>query len=183
MFSNMAEILLSSEKFIKEVSNISDNLAGKFLLPSLREAQDVKLKMILGDGLLRKLQDLLRSGQIFDNANEWYKRLLDECQYFLAYTTIVEVTNKVSYKIGNAGVKITNDENLQAASQDEIIKQQYYYQAKADAYCYQLQGWILDNKSHFPELTECHCRKIHSNLLSAASCGLFLGGARGKKRR
>lgn len=183
MFSNMGKVLLSSEKFIKEVSNISDNLAGKFLLPSLREAQDVNLKTILGDALLQRLEDLFHNGQILNPQNEWYKKLLDECQYFLAYQTIVEVTNKVSYKIGNAGVKITNDENLQAASQDEIIKQQYYYQAKADAYCYQLQGWILENKAHFPELTECHCRKIHSNLLSAASCGLFLGGARGKKRR
>lgn len=183
MCSNMAEVLLSSEKFIKEVSNISDNLAGKFLLPSLREAQDVNLKTILGDSLLQKIKDILKAGTIQADENTWYKRLLDESQYFLAYQTIVEITNKVSYKIGNAGVKITNDENLQAASQDEIIKQQYYYQAKADAYCYQLQGWILENKSHFPELTECHCRKIHSNLLSAASCGLFLGGARGKKRR
>ena len=183
MFSNMAEVLLSSEKFIKEVSNISDNLAGKFLLPSLREAQDVKLKMILGDALLQRIKAILKAGSIDSSANSWYKKLLDESQYYLAYSTIVEIINKVSYKIGNAGVKITNDENLQAASQDEIIKQQYYYQAKADAYCIQLQGWILENRSHFPELTECHCRKIHSNLLSAASCGLFLGGARGKKRR
>lgn len=179
----MAEVLLSSEKFIKSVTNISDNLAGKFLLPSLREAQDISLKTILGESLIHKLKDLLKAGQIDNPSNAWYKRLLDECQYYLAYTTIVEITNKVSYKIGNAGVKVTSDENLTPASQDEIIKQQYYYQAKADAYCYQLQGWLLENKVNFPELTETHCRRIKATLLSAASCGLYLGGARGKKAR
>lgn len=179
----MAEVLFSSEKFIKSVTNISDNLAGKYLLPSLREAQDISLKSILGESLIQKLKDILKAGQIEKVENSWYKRLLDECQYYLAYTTIVEITNKVSYKIGNAGVKVTSDENLSAASQDEIIKQQYYYQAKADAYCYQLQGWLLENKVNFPELTDNQCRKIKSTLLSAASCGLFLGGARGKKVR
>ena len=39
----MTEILLSSEKFIKEVTSVSDNLAGKYLLPSLLEAQEVAL--------------------------------------------------------------------------------------------------------------------------------------------
>ena len=40
----MAEILLSSEKFIKETMSVSDNLSGKYILPSLREAQEIGLK-------------------------------------------------------------------------------------------------------------------------------------------
>ena len=60
---------------------------------------------------------------------------------------------------------------------------QYYYQTKVDAYCLELQQWLLQNKESIPELTECHCRKLSSNLHSAASCGIFLGGSRGKKRR
>ena len=36
----MAEILLSSEAFIKSVNSVSDNLSGKYILPSLREAQE-----------------------------------------------------------------------------------------------------------------------------------------------
>ena len=30
------EILLTSEKFVKSVTSISDNLAGKYLLPAIR---------------------------------------------------------------------------------------------------------------------------------------------------
>ena len=94
--------------------------------------------------------------------------------------TIVEVTNKVSYKIGNFGVTKTSDENLQVASQDEIAKMQYYYQSKADACCLDLQNFLLEHRKDYPELTENGCHKIESNLHSAASCGIFLGGARGR---
>lgn len=178
----MAEILLSSEAFVKSVTSISDNLSGKYVLPSLREAQEIGLKGILGDCLLSKLKSLVKDGSINEDSNVKYKELIDRCQYYLAYVTIVEVTNKTSFKIGNFGVVKSTDENLQVASQDEIAKMQYYYQSKADACCYELQGWLLDNRSSFPELSDCDCRRISSNLYSAATCGIFLGGARGKTK-
>ena len=176
----MAEFLLTSETFVKSVSNISDNVAGKFILPAIREAQEIQLKSILGSCLLSALKMMGANGTLDDPGNEWYKALVDECQYFLAYTAIVELANKVSYKIGNFGVAKSNDENLQVATQDEIAKQQYYYQSKADFHALELQQWILDNQSAFPELDECQCGKIRSNLYSAATCGLWLGGPRGR---
>ena len=178
----MAEIILSSEKFVKSVTSVSDNIAGKYILPSLREAQDQGLKGILGDALLAKLKSLVATKEIDLESNAAYKILLDHCQYYLAYTAIVEVTYKVSYKIGNFGVTKTTDENLQVASQDEIAKMQYYYQSKADAYCLGLQNFLLQNRNDYPELTENCCHNIESNLHSAASCGIFLGGARGRTR-
>ena len=176
----MAEILLSSEAFVKSVTSASDNLSGKYILPSLREAQEVGLKGILGDDLLAKLKGLIKSGDLETESNGVYKTLVDHCQYYLAYMTIVEVTNKVSYKIGNFGVTKTQDENLQVATQDEIAKMQYYYQSKADACCLDLQNFLLDHRADYPELTDCCCHRIESNLRSAASCGIFLGGARGR---
>lgn len=179
----MAEILLSSEAFVKSVTSISDNISGKYILPSLREAQEISLKRILGESLLNKLKNLVKEGKIEESVNSHYKDLLDNCQYYLAYMTIVEVSNKTSFKVGNFGVAKSTDENLQVASQDEIAKLQYYYQSKADACCYDLQNWLLDHRSEFPELNDSDCRKIESNLYSAATCGIFLGGARGKSRR
>lgn len=179
----MAEILLTSEKFVKEVSSISDNLAGKYLLPAIREAQDQGLKGILGDPLFAKVKEIVKYQSLDLPENEKYKELIERSQYYLAYMAVVEVTNKVSYKIGNFGVAKSNDENLQVASYDEIVKMQYFYQSKADAYCLDLQNWILENRKSFPELTECHCRKISSNLYSSASCGIWLGGPRGKSTR
>lgn len=175
----MAEILLTSEQFVKSVTNVSDNLAGKYILPSIREAQEQGLKGILGDCLLSKVKQLFETNSL----EGIYKEVVDHCQYYLAYSAIVEVTNKVSFKIGNFGVAKSTDENLQVASYDEIVKMQYYYQTKVDAYCLELQQWLLQNRESIPELTECHCRRLSSNLQSAASCGVYLGGARGKNRR
>lgn len=177
----MAEILLSSEAFVKRVTSASDNLSGKYILPSLREAQEIGLRGILGDDLLAKLKALIKDGTLETESGGVYKTLVDHCQYYLAYMTIVEVTNKVSYKVGNFGVTKTQDENLQVASQDEIAKMQYYYQSKADACCLDLQNFLLEHRKDYPELTECACHKIESNLHSAASCGIFLGGARGRR--
>ena len=143
----------------------------------------MSLKSILGSCLLNKLKDLGLAGELNLPENAQYKDLVDRCQYYLAYTAIVEITNKVSYKIGNFGVTKSNDENLTVVTQDEIGKMQYYYQSKADFCALELQQWLLDNKSFFPELNDCACAKIKANLYSAATCGLWLGGPRGKKVR
>ena len=181
------EILLSSATFIKSVTNISDNVAGKFLLPSLREAQEVGLRGIVGDCLLAKLKELAATDPethtrpIDDGENAAYKDLVGRAQYYLAYKTLVDLCDRVTYKVANFGVAKTSDENVQAASWEEMTRQQYYYQAKADGYCRDLQNWILANRAQFPELRECDCSAIRANLKSAASCGIFLGGPRGKK--
>ena len=63
----MAEILLTSEAFVKSVTNVSDNLAGKYILPSIREAQEQGLKGILGDPLLAKVKDLTGGNSLESN--------------------------------------------------------------------------------------------------------------------
>lgn len=176
----MAEILLTSETFVKSVTSISDNLAGKYLRPSIREAQDIGLRGILGDTLLEKLKALVGEETIGMEENLAYKALLDRAQYYLAYMAVVEVAAKVSYKIVNFGVAKTQDENLQTASPEEISQMRFYYQSKADHTCVELQNFLLNNRTLYPELTEGDYHRIHSNLYSAASSGIWLGGPRGK---
>lgn len=179
----MAEVLLSSESRVKAATNIGDNLAGKYLHTALYEAQEIKLRGVLGDCLLDKCKRLVGDKTIGNPENVAYKDLVDKCQDFLAYSTVVEILNKVTYKVVNFGVAKTNDENLQVATPSEINNNKFYYQSKADSWCLILQNWLLNNKAAFPELDECACNRISSNLHSSASCGIFLGGARGKYRR
>lgn len=174
------EILLTSETFVKEMSSISDNLAGKYIRPAIREAQEVKYRGLVGDGLLAKLKELVAEDAVDAQGNEQYKDLLDRSKYFIAYNAIVEIAMKVTFKVANAGVVKTGDENMEVASQPDMAKVQSYYQAKADSAAYDLQRWLLDNRLAFPELGECECHRIHANLYSAASSGLWLGGPRGK---
>lgn len=176
----MTEILLTSERTVKSVTSISDNIAGKYIQSSIREAQDIGLRRIVGDPLLRKVKDLVCTGHIDDPGNEAYKEFIDQAQLYLAYQTVTELVEKVTYKVTNFGVARTTDENLEAADVDELAKSKYYWQGKADACCIDLQNWLLDNRAGLPELSDRVCHAIQSNLTSAATCGLFLGGARGK---
>ena len=183
----MAEILLSSATYIKSTTNISDNVAGKYLLPALREAQNVQLRRIIGDCLLAALKTMAtpdpqtHARPIDDPANVWYKALLDDyIQPFLAPQTNANMTTMVTYKVGNFGVAKASDENLQPVGPEELGQQTDFYQSKADAAAFDLRNYLLENVAHFPELDACACAKIRATLRSVASSGIFLGGPRGR---
>ena len=176
----MAEVLLVSETFVKEVCSISENVAGQYIRPSIREAQDIALRNIIGDLLLEKLKAMVNSGEITGPENIWYKALADRERDFLANSACVGIAQRVAFKIANAGVVKTPDEKVEVADQPDMVKVQFFYQSKADSMAFDLERWLLENRTHFPELLEYQLRKIHSHLYTAASCGIWLGGPRGK---
>lgn len=177
----MAEILLTSEAFVKSAAGLRDNIAGNYILPAIREAQETRLREILGDALIDRLKDMVADRSISDVDNALYKALLDKCQYLLAYSAAAEAAANVALKVGNLGVSRASDENLEPASHDDVSALMERYRSKADAACLRLQRWLLANKEDFPELGECDCGRLEANLRSAASCGIWLGGARGRR--
>lgn len=176
----MTDTLLTSPNFVKSITNISDNVNEKVLLAAIRESQEIELKEILGCKLLNKMKDLISTGDIDLNENESYKKLLDQAQYFLAYTVVAKLCIMLSYKIDNIGVVKTVDENVESVELSDIYNIQEFNQHKADHFCYQLQLYILNNIENIPEITESQCRCISATLYSAANPALWLGGARGK---
>ena len=171
--------LLVSENFVKNISPISDNLSGKYLLTAIREAQEVHLKSILGSALLDKCKALIVSGDI--ERAQPYAELVERCRYYLAYWATAEGAMKVSYKVANAGVVRTTDEHLSAPSFAEVALVEKQFKNKAEFYCTELQRWLCANASQYPELTQGDCERIGAHLRTSASCGIFLGGARGKR--
>lgn len=175
------EILLISEAFLKENSTISENTAGRFCRSAIREAQEVKYRGIVGDTLLDVLKAKVADGSIKDDGNAAYRELLEKSRYFLMYSALVELLPKVNYKVANAGLVSTPDEKVAVAYNDIMIQEQDRYQGKADHQALLLQNYLLNNSGDFPELDEGECHRIKSNLYSAATSGVFLGGARGRR--
>lgn len=176
----MTEILLTSEEFVKSVTNASDNINTKVMQTAIREAQEIELKEVIGSTMISKLKSLVDSGEIEDEENAAYKELLNECQYFLAYTVLVKLCMITTFKIDNIGVSKTSDENIESLGVDDTLHVQNFYQKKADYFQGILQSYILKNKANLPEICQNKCHEIKSNLYSAASGGLWLGGRRGK---
>ena len=148
------EILLTSEAFVKSVLAISDNLAGKYLRPSIREAQDVALRNIIGDALLAKLKALVESGDISQPENAAYKAVLERSQYYLLFQSIAALLPGLTFKVANAGVVKTPDEKVEVVNQAQVELEQARYQCQADAECARLQNYLLEHRDDLPELTD-----------------------------
>lgn len=177
----MSDVLLISADFIKSISSISDNLSNKYLTPSIREAQDIDFRNVVGYAMLEKLKALSKSEEIDARENALYKELLEMSRYFMTYATLVYVTMKTSYKISNIGVSRTTDENVQSVTFDEVQKVADYYRSRADYYKDALQRWLVYHEAELPELSERTKNQTKANLHSSATTSIWLGGARGKR--
>lgn len=176
----MENVLLCSPDFIRLNSNISDNVNSKVLATAIREVQEDELQEILGQLLLEKLKTLVKDGTIEDTENAAYKAALDKAQMLITYKVVAETIMKVNFKIDNAGLIQTRDENMDYMNLDDSITMKNHYDTKASHYAYLLQNYLMEHLDELPELTECQAWKIRSTLYSAASPSVFLGGARGR---
>ena len=172
----MTDILLITEQSIKNITNISDNMAGKLLLTAIRESQEINLREILGDALLDELKRQVAENDV----RETYNQLILQCQYYLAYQSCANICMITSVKIDNAGLQRVSDEKMEPLTVSEVNQIHDYYQKRADFYCERLQNFLLQHKEDYPQLTTRQCNSINANLYSSASCGIFLGGPRSK---
>lgn len=179
----MKDILFTTADFIRSVTIVSDNLQDKYILSSIREAQDIEFQQVVGTRLYNRLKMLIEDESILLDYNEHYRELLDKAQYFIAYQTLANLTVNSTYKINNIGLNTISDDNVSTPSLTDTFKLSKYYTDKADHYKMMLQNWLLKNKSYFPELLKSDISELSANVHSAASCNVFLGGARGKVSR
>ena len=180
----MTNILLISEDYVKTNSNLNDNVWGDYLLPAIREAEDIGLQSILGSCLYERILSLVDDGSIADSGNTAYKILLDEyIQEYLLYQVLTDLIPIIGTKLANLGTVISNDEHVVNLTEGERGRLANHYQYRADFYCRRLQDFLLNNRGSYAELKECDCERIKANLKSAASTGIWLGGYRGRKVR
>ena len=179
----MEKVLLVSANFIKNVTNIDDNMPGKLIEPAIYEAQNEGLRTVLGDSLVDRLEYLVRTDKIDQEGYEMYKALLTKCQYYLTYTAMANICMLTAVKVSPAGLEQISDEHMEPLDMTDSFRLQSFYQMKADYLCHQLQNYVLNNKAAYPELKECDCRMMKANLFSSATTGLWLGGVRGKRTR
>lgn len=176
------DVLLISEEYIKSVTNISDNIANDYLLPSIKLAQDIDLESTIGTHLLQHIQALVFDNNISNQDNAMYKLLLDKyIQPYLAYTTIQHLAPTIAYKLANQGVIRTDDEKSYNITSNEVDKVSEHYKHLSNVYKKRLQLFLIANYNEFPELMKWKSiADIKANLYSAAGCNVNLGGARGK---
>ena len=176
----MTKVLLISEDYIKTNSALNDNLFGKYLTPSIMEAQDINLQTYLGECLYKTILGMVADNSITASTNEVYKALLDDyVQPYLLYQVQANIIPTINVKLGNIGSVVSNDEHISTLSQANIDLVQSDFQHKADFYAQRMLNFILNHSSEF-NLDECACKELKAHLNSAASTGLWLGGLSGQ---
>ena len=176
----MNKILLVSEDFIKTNSALNDNLWGKFLLPAIREAQDINRQIYLGECLYKTILGMVADGSITASTNESYKALLDDyIQPYLLYQIQANIVPVLNVKMTNIGSVVSKDEYINTLSQGNIDLVQSDFQHKADFYAQSMLNFILNHSSEF-NLNECDCRSLRAHLDSSASTSIWLGGLSGQ---
>ena len=128
----MEKVLLVSANFIKNVTNIDDNMPGKLIEPAIYEAQNEGLRTVLGDSLVDRLEYLVRTDKIDQEGYEMYRALLTKCQYYLTYTAMANICMLTAVKVSPAGLEQISDEHMEPLDMTDSFRLQSFYQMKAD---------------------------------------------------
>ena len=177
-------VLLTSEDKVKEISPIDPNLAGENLYKALQTAQDMCLEPVIGTALLRRLQELVGTGEIANEENANYKYLLDNYIWkYLAARTVEDLIPSISIKIANIGTVKANDEKLTNISEDEMDALQDRATNIADFYGKSMCDFLKCHSEDYAELNAYDGEGLPPVLYSSATTGVWLGGARNPQMR
>lgn len=179
----MERVLLLDEELMKATLSIDDNLSSGYIRPAIILAQDIYLEETIGTALMLKLKscvvDKMKNGKAIPTA---YKTLLDKVQKMLAHYATAYIIDNVSGKLSNAGVLRTEDEKMTSLSASELAERKANEIHYGDMYRGRLQRFLIANYNDYPELKEWQSiAELRHQLHSSASCGLWLGGVRGKE--
>ena len=179
----MERVLLLDEELMKATLAIDDNLAGGYIRPAIILAQDIYLEETIGTALFNRLKECVYNKMKNNEAiPPVYKTLLDKVQKMLAHYATAYIIDNVSGKVSNAGVLRTEDEKMTSLSASELAERKSWEIHYGDMYRGRVQRFLIANYNDYPELKEWRSiADMKHQLHSAATCGLWLGGIRGKE--
>lgn len=178
----MERVLLLDEELMKATLSIDDNLAKGYIRPAIILAQDIYLEETLGTALTDRLKSCVKAkADTKEPIPTAYQTLLDKVQKMLGHYATAFIIDNVSGKISNAGVLRTEDEKMTSLSKEELAERKANEIHYGDMYRGRVQRFLIAHYDDYPELREWNSiAELRAQLYSSATCGLWLGGARGR---
>lgn len=156
----MNNILLISEKTIKENSLVSNNVDGKYIQNAIRTAQDISLQPIIG----QKLFERLCEGVSEDNLTELETELISTyIQPVLLNAVMSDLVLQLTYKFRNLGAVQTTDTNIMIPSLTDLEYIRNDYSMKCTFYMNRLSDFLEANCAKFKQYPGCDCHLLKAN--------------------
>ena len=158
--TTMNNILLISEKTVKENSLISNNVDSKYIQNSIRSAQDLAVQPIIGQNLFERLCD----GIAEDNLTELETELISTyIQPVLLNAVMSDLVLQLSYKFRNLGTIQTVDTNVIIPSLNDLQYIREDYNLKCTFYQNRLSDFLEANCTKFKQYPGCECGKLKAS--------------------
>ena len=168
------DVYLISPSTVKAMTPVNLNVTDDILSYAVRNAQDMRLRYIIGEDILNSLKAKAEQKiNVGTEIEEPYNTLLyDYVIPYLAAETVVEVCMPMTFKIRNIGVAKNNDTNVETQPINETLRVKNYYEGVACDAANRLSDYLGENAKDFPELNGKCCCKIKKHY---AAIGLYLG--------
>ena len=131
----MTNVLLISEKDLKEEGIINENISFTSLKSIINFAQDEKIQNIIGTRLYNEIKTYVLTGTTSKSTGVDLIYLIDNfIFYILLYTIQAEIVVVNNFKIRQIGTKSVTDTNLTEVNISEIKYLKNYYESKSKFY-------------------------------------------------
>ncbi len=176
----MARGLFISENFVKENSEIDENVDMKLINPTIWYCQKLYIEPALGTALYNDLiADVVAGSVTGDNLTLVDDYIADALLYWVKH----EIQVPLTYKFRNKSVSKNTDPNSQTVDFSEHKYLRDFYKPKAQEFTQRLKDYLCENSDLYPLYgTENGIDEI-SPTESKPQVAVFLGGKLPKRDR
>ena len=152
----MNNVLLISEKTLKQTTFIPENLDAGYLTQPIVYAQDQLIQPVLGGKLYKRLLDGVKEDNLTENE---LTLLTDYIQPVMVNQVLSDIVMEISFKVRNLGVVTTSDTNVNNASMKDCQYLQQMYADRAAFYVNRLEEYLRCNQNLFKPYYPTCCPK------------------------
>jgi hypothetical protein len=144
----MANVLFISETFLKQNTQVSDNVDVKYIREAILWAQDSEIQTVLGTTLYNKIKTDIAASNL---AGVYLTLLEDYIQICLKHYVTAECLAMAHYKVTNKGLQIQDSEQSAPASTSGVNFLVEKEKNKAEWYKQRLIDYLCEYTSSYPE--------------------------------
>lgn len=137
-----------SVTYLKDNTPINENLDDKLLKSSIKEAQEIYIRDVIGSGIYDELQDQAYNGTLTNDNTTLLDKYIAPC---LKYYTLTESMLPMTFKFMNKTVASRNSENATPITTQELTMIEQRYRDKAEYYAERLRDFLRENPTIYPK--------------------------------